>query len=342
MKAVRFHEYGDADVLRYEDVEVPEPGPGEVLIQMRACGVNHFDVDVRSGISRWPLPLPHQLGVEFAGDVEAVGPDVEHLKPGDRVWPQFETPCGKCRYCLRGRQNLCEDAQMFGVQFPGGYAEYVLAPARSTHLLPDGLSYEQSAAGNVIFTTAFHMVTTRGQAKPGETVVVQAAGSGVGHAAIQVASLAGAKVIATAGADHKLKRAKELGATETINYSNESITDRVLEMTDGVGADLYIEHIGGDLFMDSLSALRKGGRLVTCGGHAGETPPIDLVELFRNEWHVMGSRIGTPEEMEMAMSLVGEGRLQADVFAEIPLSDAHKAHRIIENREQTGKVLLVP
>lgn len=342
MKAVRFHEYGDNDVLSYDDVDVPEPGAGEVLIQMRACGVNHFDVDTRSGVSRWPLPLPHQLGVEFAGDVEAVGPGVEHLKAGDRVWPQFETPCGRCRYCRRGRQNICEDAQMFGVQLPGGYAEYVLAPADSTHPLPDGLSYEQSAAGNVIFSTAWHMVTNRGRAQAGETVVVQAAGSGIGHAAIQVAKLAGAKVIATAGADHKLDRAKELGAAETINYSTESITDRVLEMTDGVGADLYIEHVGGDRFMQSLSALRKGGRLVTCGGHAGETPPIDLVELFRNEWHVMGSRIGTPEEMVTAMDLMGEGRLTADVFAEIQLADAKEAHRIIENREQTGKVLLVP
>ena len=329
MKAVRFHEYGPNDVLSYDDVEVPEPGEHEVLVKMRACGVNHFDVDVRSGVSRWPLPLPHQLGVEFAGDVESVGAGVERLKPGDRVWAQYETPCGTCLYCRRGQQNLCTDAQMFGVQMPGGYAEYVLSPAPSTHLLPDALSYEQSAAGNVIFSTAFHMVTNRGQAQPGETVVVQAAGSGIGHAAIQVAAMAGATVIATAGSDEKLERARQLGAAETINYNTESITDRVLEMTDGVGADLYIEHVGGDRFMESLSALRKDGRLVTCGGHAGETPPIDLVELFRNEWRVMGSRIGTPEEMQTATRLMGEGRLVADVYAEIPLAEAKEAHRII-------------
>ncbi len=342
MKAVRFHEYGPNNVLAYDDVEVPEPGAGEVLIRMRACGVNHFDVDVRSGVSRWPLPLPHQLGVEFAGDVESVGAGVDRPAPGDRVWVQSETPCGVCRYCRRGRQNLCEDAQMFGVQLPGGYAEYVLAPAASVHALPDELTYAQSAAGNVVFSTAWHMVTNRGQAQPGETVVVQAAGSGIGHAAIQVACIAGATVIATAGSDEKLERAKELGASETVNYRSESITDRVLELTGGVGADLYIEHVGGDLFMPSLSALRKGGRLVTCGAHAGETPPIDLVELFRNEWQVMGSRIGTPEEMAMATEMMAAGRLRADVHAEIPLADAGEAHRIIENREQTGKVLLVP
>lgn len=342
MKAVRFHEYGGTEVLRYEAVAEPEPGPDEVLIRMRACGVNHFDIDVRAGLSRWPLPLPHQLGVEFAGDVHAVGSEVDHLRPGDRVWPLYETPCESCRYCRAGKQNVCEDAQMFGVQLPGGYAEYVLAPAASTHLLPEGLSYEQSAAGNVVFSTAWHMLTTRGQVQPGETVVVQAAGSGIGHAAIQVAVLAGARVIATAGSEKKLERARELGAVETINYASEPITDRVLEMTDGGGADLFIEHVGGDRFMESLAALRKDGRLVTCGGHGGETPPIDLIELFRHEWRVFGSRVGTPPEMVKAMELMGEGRLTPAIHASVPLAEAGEAHRILENREQTGKVLLVP
>lgn len=342
MKAVRFHEYGAKEVLRHEDLPVPEPGPGEVLVRMRACGVNHFDIDVRAGLSRWPLPLPHQLGVEFAGDVEAVGSGVEHPAVGDRVWPQFETPCGRCRWCEAGKQNLCDEARMFGVQFPGGYAEYVLAPAQSTHVLPPGVSYEQAAAGGVIFTTAWHMLTTRGAVQPGETVVVQAAGSGVGHAAIQIAALAGAHVIATAGSDSKLERAREIGASDTVNYARESITERVLELTDGWGADLYVEHVGGDRFGESLAALRKDGRLVTCGGHAGETPPIDLVELFRHEWRVLGSRIGTPEEMTTVLRLMGEGRLEADVHAALPLAEAPEAHRILENREQTGKVLLVP
>ncbi len=342
MKAVRYHEYGSADVLRYEEVERPEPGPGEVLVRMAACGVNHFDVDLRAGISRWPLPMPHQLGVEFAGEVEAVGPDVEHFKPGDRVWPQHEVECGKCRYCRAGQPNLCDDAKMFSVQYLGGYAEYVIAPAHATHLLPDGVSYEAAAAGQVVFTTAWHMLINRGRLEPGQTVVVQAAGSGIGHAAIQIAALAGAHVIATAGADHKLERARELGASETINYRERSVAETVLEMTDGLGADLFIEHVGGDLFMDSLKALRKDGALVTCGGHAGETPPIDIIELFRHEWRVIGSRIGTPAEMQLTMQLMGEGKLVPAIHAAIPLAEAPEAHRIIERREQTGKVVLVP
>lgn len=342
MKAVRYHDNGPADVLRYEDVEEPVAGPGEVVIAVRACGVNHFDIDLRAGISRWPLPLPHQLGVEFAGVVEAVGPGVEGLAPGDRVWPQHEIECGACWYCQAGRPNLCRNAQMFSVQLLGGYAEKVVAPARGTHQMPDGLSFEQAAAGQVVFATAWHMLVTRGQVKPGQTVVVQAAGSGIGHAAVQIAALAGARVIATAGSQEKLDRAREMGATETIDYQEEPLTQRVLEMTQGAGADLFIEHVGGDRFMESLRALRPGGRLVTCGAHAGETPEIDIIDVFRNEWEVLGSRIGTPSEMQLVMRLLGEGQLTAAVHAAIPLAEAPRAHRILEQREQTGKVILIP
>jgi NADPH:quinone reductase-like Zn-dependent oxidoreductase len=309
---------------------------------MRACGVNHFDVDLRAGVSRWPLPLPHQLGVEFAGVVDEVGPGVDSLAVGDRVWARHEIECGHCRFCAAGRPNLCRNAQMFSVQLLGGYAERVLAPARATHVLPAGLSFEQAAAGQVAFTTAWHMLVSRGGVQPGQTVVVQAAGSGIGHAAVQIAALAGARVIATAGSDAKLERARALGADETINYREGPIAPRVLELTDGLGADLFIEHVGGDLLMDSLRSLRPGGRLVTCGAHAGETPELDVIEVFRNEWELLGSRIGTPEEMQLAMKLMGEGRLTAAVHAEVPLRDAADAHRMIERREQIGKVILVP
>jgi len=342
MKAVRYHEHGPANVLRYEEVEDPVPAEGEVVIGMRACGVNHFDIDLRAGVSRWPLPLPHQLGVEFAGVIDSVGPGVDAFAAGDRVWARHEIECGQCAYCRRGRPNLCRNAQMFSVQLLGGYAEQVLAPARGVHALPDSLSFEQAAAGQVVFATAYHMLVTRGRVEPGQTVVVQAAGSGIGHAAVQIAAMAGARVIATAGAPEKLDRARQLGADETINYREEKLAERILELTGGVGADLYIEHVGGDLFMESLHGLRPGGRLVTCGGHAGETPPIDIIELFRNEWEVLGSRIGTAEEMVLVMDMLAEGRLEAAVHAAIPLEEAPEAHRILEQREQTGKVVLVP
>lgn len=342
MKAVRYHEHGPASVLSYDDVEDPVAGEGELVIEMRACGVNHFDIDLRAGISRHPLPLPHQLGVEFAGVVESVGPGVEGFSPGDRVWPRHEIECGQCWYCRAGKPNLCRNAQMFSVELLGGYAEKVVAPARGTHHMPDELSFEQAAAGQVAFATAWHMLVTQGRVEPGQTVVVQAAGSGIGHAAVQIAALAGAHVIATAGSAEKLAYAREMGASETINYREEPVAERVMEFTGGRGADLYIEHVGGDLFMESLRSLRPGGRLVTCGGHAGETPPIDIIELFRNEWEVLGSRIGTPAEMELTMGLLAQGRLKAAVHKAIPLADAAEAHQILERREQTGKVILVP
>lgn len=341
MKAVRYHEYGAAEVLLYEEAEDPVAGEGEVVVAVRACGVNHFDIDLRAGLSRWPLPLPHQLGVEFAGEVDSVGPGVVGLAPGDGVWVQHEIECGTCAYCRAGKPNLCRQAQMFSVQLPGGYAEKVSAPARSIHPLPEGLSFEQAAAGQVAFATAWHMLVTRGHVAPGQTVVAQAAGSGIGHAAVQIAALAGAQVIATAGSAAKLDRARELGADEGINYREEPIAERVLQLTGGRGADLFIEHVGGGLFMESLRALRPGGRLVTCGAHGGETPPIDIVEVFRNEWEVLGSRIGTPEEMATVMDLLGQGRLQAEIHAALPLAQAAQAHRILEQREQTGKVILV-
>src|SRR5262249_53889324 len=218
---------------------------------------------------------------------------------------------------------------MFSVQLLGGYAEQVLSPVRGCHHLPDSLSFEQAAAGQVVFSTAWHMLITRGEVEPGQTVVVQAAGSGIGHAAVQIAALA-------AGAPQKLERARELGAWQTINYREEPVAERILEFTDGRGADLYIEHVGGDLFMQSLHGLRPGGRLVTCGGHGGETPEIDIIEVFRNEWEVLGSRIGTPEEMVTVMDLLAEGRLEAAVHSALPLEEAPEAHRILEQREQTG------
>ena len=341
MKAVRFHEHGGRDVLRLEDVPTPEPGDGEVLVRIRACALNHFDVDLRENVSRWPLPLPHVLGVEFAGDVAALGANVEGLREGQPVWVLHEIPCLECDYCLAGMDNLCLAAEMYSVQRPGGYAEYALAPARAVFPLGDG-SHDAAAAGQIVFTTAWHMLMTRGELRAGETVVVNASGSGVGHAAVQIAKLAGATVIATAGSHEKLARSTDDGADHVVNYRTEDVTARVLDLTKGRGADLVIEHVGGDLFGASLNSLRKNGRLVTCGGHAGEVVELDIIPVFRNEWSVIGSRTGTVRETELVMDLIAAGKLNPRIHARLPLAEAAEAQRIIEEREQFGKVLLLP
>lgn len=342
MKAIRFHEHGGREVLRLDEVPDPVPGDDEVLVRVRSCGLNHFDVDLRENISRWPLPLPWTLGVEFAGEVAGFGRGVAGLAEGERVWVLHEIPCQECEYCLAGMDNICTAARMYSVQQPGGYAEYVLAPRHAVFPLADSMSFDDAAAGQVVFTTAWHMLITRGRVRAGETVLVSAAGSGVGHAAIQIAKLAGAAVITTAGSDEKLAAARADGADHVVNYRRENVTERALEATGGRGVDLVIEHVGGDQLGQCLNALRKNGRLVTCGGHAGEVVRFDIIPLFRNEWQVIGSRTGTVAETRLVMGLIAEGKLRPRVHRALPLAEAAEAHRIIEEREHFGKVLLNP
>ena len=340
MKAVRVHRHGGREVLQLDEVADPVPADGEVLVRVRSCALNHFDVDLRENVSRWPISLPWTLGIEFAGDVAGVGAGVEGLAEGDRVWVLHEIPCLECEYCLADQDNLCLAARMWSVQMPGGYAEYVAAPARAVFPLPDAVSYDVAAAGQIVFTTAWHMLITRGQVRAGETVLVSAAGSGVGHAAIQIAKRAGATVITTAGSDEKLAAAREDGADHVVNYRRENVTERALELNGGRGVDLVIEHVGGEQFGACLAALRKDGRLVTCGGHAGEVVDLDIIPLFRNEWQVIGSRTGTTREIRLVMDLIAQGKLRPRVHAALPLAEAAEAHRILEGREHFGKVVL--
>jgi NADPH:quinone reductase-like Zn-dependent oxidoreductase len=342
MKAVRFHEYGDASVLRYEDVPDPEPGPGEVVIRVRAVGLNHVDVDMRNGTSRLPLTLPHTLGFECGGDVAAVGEGVGELAVGDRVTPLYQVACRHCEPCLAGRQQFCERLEMLGVQRAGAYAEYILARADAVVRMPLGMTYEQAASTQTTFATAWHCLITRANLRPGETVLVSAAGSGVGSSGIQVAKRAGARVITSAGSDDKLERARRLGADETVNYREEDLAARVREATGGRGVDVVLEHVGGDVFVSSLAAVADGGRVVVCGGHAGEVVPLDLIELFRHEWSVIGCARASEAELRHVVELVGRGELTPVVSEIVPLSDAVDAHRLMEQRRQFGKVLLAP
>jgi NADPH:quinone reductase-like Zn-dependent oxidoreductase len=342
MKAVRFHEYGDADVLRLEDVPDPEPGPGEVVVRVRAVGLNHVDVDMRNGTSRLPLSLPHTLGFEAGGDVAAVGEGVTDLAEGDRVTPLYQVACRRCVPCLAGRQQFCERLQMLGVQRPGAYAEYVLAPADAVVPLPDATTYEQAASTQTTFATAWHCLVTRARVRAGETVLVSAAGSGVGSSGIQVARRAGARVITTAGSDEKLERARELGADVGINYATEDLAARVREATDGRGVDVVLEHVGGRVFEQSLTAVADGGRVVVCGGHAGEVVDLDLIELFRHEWSVIGCARASEAELRHVIELVGRGELTPVVSEALDLADAAGAHRLMEDRRQFGKLVLIP
>jgi NADPH:quinone reductase-like Zn-dependent oxidoreductase len=342
VKAVRFHEFGGLDVLRVEEVDDPRPGPGEVLVRIRASALNHLDVDVREGISRFPVQLPHTLGVELAGEVETLGAGVEGWAPGDRVNPYIMEPCGDCRYCRTGRENLCLTPGFISFSTGGGYAERVVVKARNLIRIPESVSYEDAAAFQVAFATSWHMLFTRGRLKAGETVMINAVGSGIGSAAVQLAKIAGAHVIGNASSVEKLDRAAGLGMDDGINHATEDVAARVMELTNDRGVDLVYEHVGGKLFQAGLDSLTKDGRLVICGGHSGEVVPFDIIPFFRGQHSVIGSFTYTREEVERCYALAAQGRLQALVHQTFPLDDAREAMATMERREHFGKLVLVP
>lgn len=342
MKAVRFHEYGAAEVLRCEDVPDPHAGPGEVVIRVRACALNHVDVDIRNGVSRLPIEMPHTLGIEIAGEVAEVGTGVDGVQAGDRVTPLYQLHCRECDWCLRGQHMHCRNLDMFGILRPGGFAEYVVAPAYALIPIPDTLSFEDAAATQTAFATGWHALTKRAAVREGDWVLVNAAGSGVGSAGIQLVRLLGGRVIASASSESKLEHARQLGAEATVNYTTENLGERVRELTDGRGVDIVYECVGGEILAHSIEAMATLGRLVLVGCHAGEIVPVDFIQLFRNQWTLYGSARATAEELHHVISLAADGRVKPIVAQTFPLERAQDAHRLLESRSQFGKILVAP
>ncbi|HJT61299.1 MAG TPA: zinc-binding dehydrogenase, partial [Burkholderiales bacterium] len=308
MKVAWFHKFGGPEVLVHEEAPNPAPKPGEALVRVRAVGINHVDLDHRAGTSRIPVTFPHILGREFAGEVAGNAGD---FKEGDRVWVTCRIPCRKCELCLAGRDNLCLKEGYFGLDIPGGYAEYVAVPIANLNALPSHVRFEDAAAAQIAFGTAWHVLINRGGLQAGQTVLIQAAGSGIGSAAVQVAKLAGAAmIIATASSDKKLEQAKALGATHLINYSREKFADKVMALTGGRGVDVVMEHIGGEVFTESLKCLARGAIIVTVGAHAGEVVQFDIIPFFRRELRLAGSKNASVLELRKVMGLVAEGKLK--------------------------------
>lgn len=346
MKVAWFHQFGGPDVLVHEETVTPTPAAGEALVRVRAVGVNHVDLDIRAGTSRIPLTFPHILGREFAGEIAAIGSGKSAHREGDRVWVTCRFPCGACAYCVSGRDNLCDQGGhggFFGIDMPGGYAEYVKVPLATLRPLAAQTSFTDAAATQIAFGTAWHVLINRGGLRAGQTVLIQAAGSGIGSAAVQVARLAGATVIATASSDQKLARAKALGAHHTINYSAEpNFVAPVMELTDGQGVDVLMEHVGGEVFTRSLECVKNDGVIVTAGAHAGEVVPLDIIPFFRRQLRLAGSKNATLTELQTVMTLVAEGKLKPVIHTTLPLEQAAQAHRVVGSREVFGKVVLLP
>jgi len=341
MKAAVIHDYGDGfDTIKYEDVQTPVPGAGELLIKVHANGVNHCDTDLRKGLFGVASSMPHVMGVDAVGEVVHVGEGVSQFSPGDRVAPHFMLSCGVCSDCINGKENLCANADVLGVTVWGGYAEYLKCGQNHVVRIPDGLSWEDAVAGQVPFSTAWEALIEVAKVRLGETVLVTAAGGGVGSAGVQIAKLAGARVIAAAGDDGKLERARELGADEVINYNNENIGDAARVLTGGRGVDACLEMIGGDILIQSIDALASGARMASIGAHGGEQVKLDFVEFFRKHITVHGCGRSTKAQVEKVLALMVEGKLTPIIYKKFGLDEAGEAHRLMESRNFFGRMVL--
>jgi NADPH:quinone reductase-like Zn-dependent oxidoreductase len=342
MKATIFRQHGGPEVLEYTDVPDPSIHAGEVLVEVKACALNHLDIFVRGGMPGIEIPLPHILGNDIAGVVKEVGDLVTWAKPGDEVMVQPGVSCGHCAACLSGQDNLCREYDMLGYRRNGGYAELVAVPGANLIPKPAQLSWAEAAALPLVTVTAWHMLVTRANVQPGENVLVHAAGSGVGSVAIQIAKLRGARVITTASSDEKLAKARELGADQTINYSQDDWPKEVKRLTDRRGVDVVVEHTGAATWPGSIASLKNNGRLVTCGATSGYDARTDLRQVFYRHLTLLGSFMGSKAELLEAMRFVAQGKIRAVVDRVLPLSEARQAHELMENRGQFGKIVLEP
>ena len=343
MKAAIFYRRGGPDEIQYTDVPDPTPGPNGVLVRVRACGMNHLDIYAREGSHGMKAPLPHIGGLEVAGEVAALGARAERWKVGDRVVVFPFTKDGSCEFCQAGRENLCLTRQIIGVNLDGGFAEYVAVADTSLVEMPESLTFEQAAAIPAAFGTAWHMLVNRAAIRPGEWVLVLAAGSGIGSAAIQVAKRLGCSVIATAGSADKLEKAVELGADHVIDHTANPRFDRdVMRATSNRGVDVVFEHIGPATWRQSIASLRQGGRLVTCGGSSGRMAETDIWSLFWKEFSILGSMGATARDLEEVMELLGDGSLSPVIDRTFPLAETRQAQEHLEARRAFGKVVIRP
>jgi NADPH:quinone reductase-like Zn-dependent oxidoreductase len=349
MRAALFRRHGGPEVLEIAEVPVPTPGPHEVQVRVTATALNHIDVWMRRGLPALHLELPHVSGGDVCGTVSALGAGVPRVQNGidvgARVVLNPGLSCGRCVACLGGRDPFCPDFRMLGEQTWGGQAEYVVVPAANLVPVPRAavpLDDTALAAVPIAFITAWQMLVDRAQIKQGETVLVLAAGSGVGSAAIQIAKLWGARVIATASTDAKLAAARALGADETINYAQSELVAEVKRLTGRRGADIVVEHVGAATFPKSVVCCAKGGRIVTCGATDGFEPVLNLRHVFWRQLSILGSTLASKSRLFDVMALVGAGRLRPVVHAVLPLADVAEGHRLIEARAAFGKVVLVP
>lgn len=341
MKAVRIHEHGGVEKLRYE--EAPEPtlaGPNDAIIKLKAASLNHIDIWIRRGLTGVEIALPHILGGDGAGVIAEAGDQVRNIKTGDAVCLYPPSGCGRCEFCINGREYMCVKLRVLGERENGTYAEYARVPARNCFPIPPGLSFEQAAAFPLVYITVWRMLVTNAQLKPGEHVLILGIGGGVATAALQLAAHIGTHIIVTSSSDEKLEKAKTLGAEHGINYKNTDFAQEVRRLTNKRGVDVVVDCVGGDGWIKSLASLAKGGRLVTCGATAGANPPTDIRRIFWNNLTIFGSTLGDRADFREVLNFMEASRTQPVVDQVFPLRDAAAAQKRLEEGKQFGKILL--
>jgi NADPH:quinone reductase-like Zn-dependent oxidoreductase len=340
VKALAFDEFGGPEKLRLRDVPDPKVGPGDALVRVRACALNHLDIFVREGIPALKTPLPFWTGCDIAGDVAAVGPGVADVRAGDRVCVNPSLACGRCEFCVQGEDSMCVRYGLLGEHVPGGLAELVPVKAESLLPLPAHVPYEQAASFILANMTAWRMLVTQARVRPGEDVLILGVGGGVSSTAVQIAKLCGARVLVTSSSEAKLERARQLGADVCVNYAKEDWEKAVYERTGRRGVDVVVENVGAATWKQSIRSLRKGGRLVTCGATSGPIGETDIRQVFWKQIHIIGSTMSSRREFNEVMRLFFAGRLRAIVDEVVPLKDGAAAQRRLAEGRQFGKIVL--
>ena len=340
MKALAFNEFGGPDKLKLQDVPDPKIKPNEVLVRVRACALNHLDIFVREGIPALKTPRPFWTGCDIAGDIAEVGAEVQGVKVGDRVAVNPNLTCGRCEFCVQGEDSLCVRYGILGEHAPGGMAELVAVRGDNVLKPPDHISYEDAASFVLTNMTAWRMVVTQGRVQAGHDVLILGVGGGVSSTAVQIAKLGGARVIVTSSSDEKLERARRLGADVGINYTKEDWAKKVLELTGRRGVDLVIENVGAATWKGSLAAVRKGGRIVTCGATSGPIGETDIRVVFWKQLSIIGSTMANRKEFNDVMRLFFAGKLKAIVDEVVPLKDGAAAQQRLAEGKQFGKIVL--
>lgn len=340
MKAVRIHQHGGLDVLKYEDIPMPNINQNQCLIKIKAAALNHLDIWVRKGFPGVPLPMI--MGSDGAGIIEEIGTNISEFSVGNRVLIQPLTYCGSCRWCKQNKENYCEKWGIFGENQDGTQCEYMAIDADHLRIIPSGMSFEEAAAFPLVAETAYAMLIERANIQKGETVFVWGASSGVGSMAIQIAKAMECKVLTTVGNVKKRDFAEKLGADLIVNYKDDDIIKIVKEFTGRQGVDVVVEHVGTKTWETSLRILRRGGRIVTCGATTGSEAKFDIRRLFYKQQSILGSTMGNVKSLESALVMYRNGDIKPIVDKCFKMSEIRKAHEYLENGNQMGKVIVIP